>query len=148
MNLAVTQLQPGIYTVNTSGSGPGIVTNALTGQLISTSNPAHAKDYVTIYCTGLGSGARSEGRSGTGGRRGGSIQSALPHGCNGDGNVWRSHRPVQFAGLTPSLAGLNQINVQLPAGVPAGDAVPLVLTAADPQTGSVARSNSVTVAVR
>ena len=31
VELAVTELQPGSYTVNTSGSGPGIVTNALTG---------------------------------------------------------------------------------------------------------------------
>jgi len=43
---------------------------------------------------------------------------------------------------------LYQVNVQLPAGVPAGDAVPLVLTATNPETGSVARSNSVTIAVR
>jgi uncharacterized protein (TIGR03437 family) len=50
----VKELQPGIYTLDQSGSGAGVVTNALSGQLISMTNPAHASDYLTIYCTGLG----------------------------------------------------------------------------------------------
>ena len=48
------ELQPGIYTVNQSGSGAGIVTNAISGELIGTSNPAHVSDYLTVYSTGLG----------------------------------------------------------------------------------------------
>ncbi len=37
---------------------------------------------------------------------------------------------VLFAGLTPSTTGLYQVNVVIPAGVPAGPAVPVVVTSA------------------
>ena len=56
--------------------------------------------------------------------------------------------PVVFSGLTPGLAGLYQVNVQVPAGTPTGDAVPLVLTVTEPTTGMTAQSNQVTVAVQ
>jgi uncharacterized protein (TIGR03437 family) len=50
--------------------------------------------------------------------------------------------PVHFAGLAPGFVGLYQVNVQAPAGVTAGSAVPLVLT----QAG--VSSNTVTLAIR
>ena len=56
--------------------------------------------------------------------------------------------PVVFAGLTPTLVALYQVNVQVPANAPTGDAVPLVLTVTDPATGTAVASNTVTVAVR
>jgi len=34
---------------------------------------------------------------------------------------------VQFAGLTPGLVGLLQINIQLPATLPAGNNLPLAI---------------------
>ena len=38
--------------------------------------------------------------------------------------------PILYAGLTPGLVGLYQINVQLPDEVMTGDAVPVVVTSA------------------
>jgi len=49
--------------------------------------------------------------------------------------------PVIFAGLAPGYVGLYQVNVQVPEGVAAGDAVPVILS-----TGAV--SNAVTISVR
>jgi uncharacterized protein (TIGR03437 family) len=37
---------------------------------------------------------------------------------------------VAFAGLTPTLVGLYQVNVVMPAGVTPGNAVPVLLTVA------------------
>lgn len=49
--------------------------------------------------------------------------------------------PIFFAGLAPGQIGLYEINVQVPTGVPSGDAIPLNIV-----LGS-AVSNTVTVAV-
>jgi uncharacterized protein (TIGR03437 family) len=49
---------------------------------------------------------------------------------------------VVFSGLAPGFVGLYQVNLQGPAEAPAGDEVPLVLTA------GVQASNTVTLAVR
>ena len=50
--------------------------------------------------------------------------------------------PVGFAGLAPGFVGLYQVNVQVPQGVAAGDAVPVMLS-----TGATV-SNVVTISVR
>jgi len=49
---------------------------------------------------------------------------------------------VIFAGLAPGYVGLYQVNAQVPPGVAAGDAVPVILS-----TGAIA-SNTVTISVR
>jgi uncharacterized protein (TIGR03437 family) len=49
---------------------------------------------------------------------------------------------VQFSGLAPGFAGLYQVNVQIPQGVPTGDAVPILVT-----IGGVP-SNPATIAVQ
>lgn len=56
--------------------------------------------------------------------------------------------PVVFSGLTPGTVGLYQVNVQVPAGMPTGGAISLVLTLTDPGTGTEFVSNTVTVAVQ
>jgi uncharacterized protein (TIGR03437 family) len=146
--LTVTQLQPGAYTVNTSGSGAGIVTNALTAELITTSNPAHAGDYLVVYATGLGAltGPNGETEPGDGAGAPGDIvfhtKAAVTVTVGG------VQTPALFSGLTPNLVGLYQVNIQAPDGVTPGDSVPVVITATDPATGATASSNSVTISVQ
>ncbi len=147
VNLTVTELQPAIYTVDTSGSGSGIVANALTGQLITASNPAHAGDYLAIYATGLGAlvGANGETQPGDGAAAPSDIlyrTKAVVTATIGGVNA-----PVVFSGLTATLASLYQVNVQVPSGIAAGDSVALTITASDPGTEAVAQSNAVTIAV-
>jgi uncharacterized protein (TIGR03437 family) len=49
---------------------------------------------------------------------------------------------VTFAGLSPQFVGVNQINLQLPAGTPTGDRIPIQI-----QVGGVTTTDQVTVAV-
>jgi len=146
--LTVTQLQPGAYTVNTSGSGPGIVTNALTAQLITTSNPAHAGDFLVIYGTGLGALAGPNGETQPGDGAGAPGDVVFHTKAAVTVTVGGVQVPAAFSGLTPYLVGLYQINIQVPDGVTPGDAVPVVITATDSATGATASSNSVTIAVQ
>jgi len=148
VSLTVTQLQPGAYTVNTSGSGPGIVTNALTGGLISTSNPAHVGDFLVIYGTGLGAleGASGETQPGDGAGAPGDVVFHTKAAVSV--TVGGVKVPALFSGLTPSFAGLYQVNIQVPDGVTPGDAVPLVITEEDSATGATGASNTVTIAVQ
>jgi uncharacterized protein (TIGR03437 family) len=48
---------------------------------------------------------------------------------------------VQFSGIAPGFVGLDQVNVQVPAGVHTAIDIPVVLTAGGKQ------SNTVTIAV-
>jgi uncharacterized protein (TIGR03437 family) len=148
VQLTVTELQPGIYTVNESGSGAGIVTEALNGQLNSTSNPAHAGDFLVLYCTGLGSVQSQTGQPGP------AVGSQAPTTtlyyttATVTATIGGVSTPVLFSGLTPTFAGLYQVNIQVPAGITPGNAVPVVITSTDPTTGVTAKSNTVTIAVQ
>ena len=149
MALTVTELQPGVYTVDTSGSGAGIVTDALSGQLITPSNPAHAGQNLVIYMTGLGGliGANGEQQPADGAI----APLTTVYRTQSNVTVTIGGVPVaatQFAGLTPTLTALYQVNVQMPEGVAASGSVPVVVTTTDPATGATAVSNAVTIAVQ
>jgi len=146
--LLVKELQPGIYTLDTSGSGPGIVADALTGQLVSAANPAQASDYLVTYGTGLGrvQGPNGEAEPADGAAAPGNLVYSTT--ADVTATIGGVDAIVVFSGLTPGLVGLYQVNIQVPAGVAAGSSVPLVITATDPQTGATAQSNSVTIAVQ
>jgi len=137
---------PGIFTSTSQGSGQGIVIDdgpvAQAGAFAAATNsipgvqaqPAAPGDFITIYCTGLGS-----------------VTSPPPTGSAGAGqsttavpvvSIGGLPATVTFAGLAPTLVGTYQINVQVPANAPAGDAVPVIL-ALDGAT-----SNAVTVALQ
>ena len=134
--VTLADVQPGIFTMNASGSGQGAIVN-LAGQVVDAKHPAAPGDIVQVFCTGLGATSPPV-PSGT-------AASASPL-------AWTIHAvtatvggleaPVHFAGLAPGYVGLYQVNVQAPAGLAPGIAVPLVLT----QAG--VSSNTVTLAVR
>ncbi len=144
----VKELQPGIYTVDDSGSGAGIVTDALTGQLIDAANPTHVADYLTIYCTGLGrlQGAHGEMQPADGAAPPANL--IFQTSAKVTASLGGFSAPMLSSGLAPGFAGLYQVNIQVPAGVTPASAVPLVITAADSLTGATARSNEVTIAVQ
>lgn len=144
--LYVTSGVPGVYSVDGSGTGAGIVTNAVTGALITSSSPAHVGDYLTVYCTGLGmvQGPNGQPAPADGAAAPGSplYQTVAPV----EATIGGIAAQVTFAGLTPTLAGLYQVNVQVPTGVTSGMAASLVISSMDPEYVSL--SNPVTVYIQ
>ena len=148
VQLAVTGLQPGIYTVNESGSGQGIVTDAFTGSVADPSHPAHVSDYLVVYCTGLGLVQSSDGQQPPADGTAAPASPLFRTAANVTATIGGVSAPVSYSGLTPTFAGLYQVNVQVPAGVVPGNAVPVVITATDPNNGATSKSNSVTIVVQ
>jgi len=109
--------------------------------------PASAGDFIQIYMTGLGRATPNGDPAGT----------PLPTGtvAPADGktvyltvsqpgvSIGGVPAQVSFSGLAPGFAGLYQVNVQVPAGAPAGDDVPLNVTMPNGQADS-----STTIAIR
>lgn len=134
--VTVAPFAPGIYTMNASGGGPGAILDS-TYQLVSTSNPVTAgTGFIQIYCTGLGAVTNqpSDGAVAPGNPL--AETTTVPAVTIGGVPV-----TVYFSGLAPGFVGLYQVNAGLPANIPTGDAVPVVLT-----IGGV-ESNTVTIAV-
>jgi uncharacterized protein (TIGR03437 family) len=108
-----------------------------TPALNTASNPASAGDALEIYCTGLGPVSPSV-IAGTP-----ASSTTLSYTQNTvTATVGGKNAQVMFAGLAPGYVGLYQVNVTVPAGIPASSAVPLVLTVAG------ANSAPVTVALQ
>jgi uncharacterized protein (TIGR03437 family) len=152
-SLTVTGLQPGIYTADMSGSGQGIVeisgTTLLAAPTSSFSRPAQrGSEYVQVFCTGLGPVSGSNGEAPPADGVAAPATLVYHTTANVTALIGGVNAPVVFSGLTPTLVGLYQVNVQVPSGAPAGDAVPLVLTVTDPTSGRAVQSNSVTIALQ
>jgi uncharacterized protein (TIGR03437 family) len=140
-NVPIAPLSPGLFSTNQSGSGQGAILIANTNTLVAPtgsipgreSRPAKPADFITIFCTGLGP-----------------LTPALASGERGTNNttvdqptvtIGGISAPAQFSGIAPGFVGLYQVNVQVPAGAPTGNNVPVVLTIGGKQ------SNTVTIAV-
>ena len=113
---------PGIFTVSGS-SGTAVTTNALDDRLVTTSRPAEPNDFLTIYCTGLGEVANVPP---TGFAASSTTLSPTP--VFPTVAVDGIPAKVTFAGLTPGLVGLYQVNAQMPPGLTNNPEAPLVMT--------------------
>ncbi len=133
--MSVAEFAPGIFTINGQGTGQGAILN-LSNQLVDATHPAIAGDYIQIYCTGLGEATNNPDTGLPAQADPLSVTLTTPTVSIGGVSAL-----VQFSGLTPGTVGLNQINVQIPAGVAAGTAVPVSVSIG----GAV--SNTVTIAV-
>ncbi len=133
---AVSATAPGIFTTTGSGTGPGVILRADDYQLVSASAPTQAGAFISIYCTGLGALASPvvEGNPGP--------SPALTTVAVPQVSIGNIAAPVTFSGLAPGFAGLYQVNAQVPTGVPAGNAVPVVIAVAG------VSSNTATIVVQ
>ena len=138
--VAVGAAQPGVFTQNQSGSGPGSILGQKAGgvaALNTAANPASAGDYLLIYCTGLGTVSPGVPAGAA------APYSALSYTDNTvTVTVGGIDAPVKFSGLAPGYAGLYQVNAVVPSGLAAGPGVPVVVTVAG------ASSAPVTVAIK
>jgi len=99
--------------------------------------PATPGAFLEVYCTGLGTVIPAVAD--------GAAPSSSPLSMTVRGpsvTIGGLPATVLFSGLTPGIAGLYVVDVQIPANVTTGNAVPITLTIA----GVV--SNTVTVAIQ
>jgi uncharacterized protein (TIGR03437 family) len=122
--LTVKSVAPSIFS---TGPGQAAITNQ-DNTLNTPFNPSSRNRAIVIYSTGLGATTTQGGLS-----RANATVSVVIAG---------TEMPSAFAGLTPGFIGLDQVNVNLPAALAPGLALPLYLK----QAGTA--SNTVTVAVQ
>jgi uncharacterized protein (TIGR03437 family) len=151
--VTVQQLQPGLYSEDNSGSGQGAVQIAGTDLLAAPdgngSRPVvSGVEYLTIYGTGFGPVVGSNGEPPPGDGQVAALPTIYQTSNVVTATIGGVAAPVLFSGLTPTLVALYQVNVQVPAGTPTGGAIPVQITVTNPQDGTIATSNTVTVAVQ
>lgn len=125
-SVVVAAAQPGVYTQDYSGSGPGIIVDLNTGAEITASHPAHVGDVLVIYCNGLGAVSPAL-PTGTPAPLNGPVSSTVNPVTVSVGGM---NAPVSFAGLVPGYPDLYQVNSVVPSGIATGNSVPVILTVA------------------
>ena len=126
--VTIAPAQPAVFTQNQSGKGPGAITVVkANGTQFSAdaSHPASSGDTLVIYCAGLGTVSPSvvTGSAAPGSPPAKALSTVTV-------TIGGQPAPVAFAGLTPTYAGLYQVNVTVPSGITAGPSVPVIITAA------------------
>jgi uncharacterized protein (TIGR03437 family) len=109
--MAVVAAQPSIFMTDPLNQVPA-ARDAITGQLITADNPAVPGEYVAVYGTGFGAvsgGSLSDGE----------LTPLSLYSCNNPLVITLGgmQLPPSFCGLTPTTAGLYQVNVQVPNNV-------------------------------
>lgn len=137
VTVPVVLAEPGVFTLNYSGSGPGAILNQ-DGSLNSSSNPAAVGSLVYLFATGEGQ--------------------TSPAGIDGKLEGSGTSKPVQTVtatiggvsatvksagGVTGSVPGIIEVALQVPAALASTSAAPVVLN-----IGGAASQTGVTLAVK
>jgi uncharacterized protein (TIGR03437 family) len=139
--LSIGPAKPGLFSVNEQGTGPGAIYNQ-NSTLNSSTNPESPGSYIALYGTG-------EGLLNPAGSTGTLAPTAPPFPTFAGsisvtiGGVQVPASAIAYAGPVPGFVeGEFQMNVQIPASLPAGN-LPVVVTIA-----GVASQANLTVAVK
>ncbi len=134
----VAATNPSIFAANGTGTGQGAILNADMSRN-SVSNPAPLGSVISIFATGLGVTSPA------------SVDGVPTAAVNPPlvaqpvtVSIGEQNAVVSYQGAAPGLvAGVSQINVQIPSSVTPGPAVPVTIA-----VGGTQSQNSVTVAVK
>jgi uncharacterized protein (TIGR03437 family) len=125
VTIFIADSSPGIFTSPAGGSGQGAVLNQ-NNSANSPANPAAIGSVLQVFATGAG----QTDPAGVDGLLAGDDPS-IPV-ATVTAQIAGVDAPVEYAGSSSGLvAGVLQVNVQIPLGVPTGDAVPLTLKIGD-----------------
>jgi uncharacterized protein (TIGR03437 family) len=134
--LAVAAVAPALFTADSSGKGQAAASNQ-DGTLNGAAHPAKVGSYISLWLTGAGqmNPAGVDGQPGA---------APLPRPAAAVAvTIGGQSVTPQYAGQAPNVvAGVMQINAQIPSGTQAGNAVPVVV-----QVGGVSTQAGVTIAV-
>jgi uncharacterized protein (TIGR03437 family) len=127
---------PAIFSLDSTGLGPGAILNQ-DYTINSTAKPAARGTVVYIYCTG---GGTTNPATADGAVVGTPLPwLTLPYSVT----IGGIDAPVVYAGGVPgSVAGLTQINAQIPQSLAPGNGLPIVI-----KIGDVVSTNGVTISV-
>jgi uncharacterized protein (TIGR03437 family) len=117
-SFALAPASPGIFTVNGSGTGQGVIVHG-DNTPVSAEAPASAGEEVVIYATGLGPTSPSFG---TGAAANQVNATAMPVSVT----IGGTNAAVVYSGLTQGLVGLYQVNAIVPSGLTGSQ--PVVIT--------------------
>ena len=142
VTVKIANYAPALYTLNGKGTGQGAAliagasgTVAAPAGSSAKSRPAMRGEIVEIYANGLGDVTINPPTGGI------TPNSPLSITRIPTVTVGGLAAKVSFSGLAPGSVGLFQINVQVPADAPSGDAIPIAI-----EIGGV-MSNTVTIAI-
>ena len=137
VTLQLAPVSPAIFTLDSSGRGAGAILNQ-DSSVNSPANPARIGSVVSIFATG-------EGQTSPGGVDGKPGSDPVPHPILPVSVTigGQTVTPTYAGGAPGNVAGLMQVNVQVPIGIQTGSAVPVLL-----KVGNESSQAGVTIAVR
>jgi uncharacterized protein (TIGR03437 family) len=143
VTVSVAAVSPAIFTLDGSGTGRAVAYNVTDGSLNGPDHPAKTGDYVTVYATGTGqtSPPGTDGLPASVPGLPGALPLPLPA-VPVTATIGGKTAVVSYFGGAPGIvAGVTQVNLQIPAGLTAGQ-VNVVL-----HSGGVDSPAGITIAV-
>jgi uncharacterized protein (TIGR03437 family) len=137
-SVSIAPSAPGVFSLDSTGQGQAAAINQDGITVNGAASPAKIGDYISLYATG-------EGQTTPTGLDGKPASAPYPKpNLPVTVTIGGQNAPVQYAGGAPGMvAGLMQVNVQIPAGIQTGNAVPVVL-----RVGDAFSQSGVTIALR
>ena len=133
---------PGIYTLNSQGTGPASILNQ-NGAINGSNAPEKRGNVITVYMTGEGATTPQGADGAIIPADGSGLKKPVP---TVTATIGGMPADVQYAGSAPGIvSGVMQVNLLIPANAPVGGAVPIVINVG---TASSAGAGAPTVAIQ